>query len=218
MPLPIPAIIGLVGAVAPALIDYLAGPRAGTVAQKVADAAQEIFSTSDSSAIEAAIAQDPKLAATFRTRVLEIAADERKAELAAEDARRKHEMDMLATVAADITNARAQMLALSARGSILSWGAAIVSVVISAGYFLILYQIVSSSDPLDREAKMLMIGGLVTAFAAVVAYWVGSSMGSASKNEQVERMAARVIATGARPAISEADRLNQEQLDRARGR
>lgn len=210
--IPIPAIIGLVAAVAPPLIDYLAGPRAGSVAEKVATAAQEVFNTTDATAIEKAIAQDPQLAATFRTRMAEIAAAESQAERDENKARWE-------AIASDLANARAHTLALADKRSILVWGAPVVSVIITTGFFVILWVLITRPIDLDdtqRDILLIMIGVLGGAFSSVVAYWMGSSMGSANKDDKMERITSRALSTASSARLSETERLNQRELDRAR--
>jgi hypothetical protein len=61
---------------------------------------------------------------------------------------------------------------------------AIISVIITVGYFSILIGMMTGGLVLaDSQALLLMLGGLSTGFGIVTSYWFGSTSGSQSKND-----------------------------------
>lgn len=72
--------------------------------------------------------------------------------------------------------------------------ASVLTLVTTAGFFGILaWLIVHGLPDTGRDAVLVMLGTLGTAWTACVSYWVGSSSGSAQKTAALERM------TGERP-------------------
>jgi len=107
-----------------------------------------------------------------------------------EERQRQHE-EVLAQLA-DVTSARTQTVELAKAGSAIAWGAPIISVIVPAGFFGMLYLVLTKEIP-DGSPRLadIMLGWLGAAFSAVVGYWVGSSAGSAQKTSLVEALARR---------------------------
>ena len=66
-----------------------------------------------------------------------------------------------------------------------NWGKVIVSTVVVCGFMYILFLIVTvkAQGGSPSEVQLVMLGALGQAFGQVVSYWVGSSAGSAKKDE-----------------------------------
>ena len=174
MPL-IPLLLGL----APTVAEWILGDKTGKAVGKVAGLAQDILGTSDVDQIERAVAADPNLALQFKQALIQAAADEKRMEL-----------DAMRAQLADVQSARNQTVELAKSGSAIAWGAPIVSVLITAGFFAMLYLVLQREIPEgSRELANIMLGSLGASFTAVVSYWVGSSAGSAQKTAALEKAA-----------------------------
>lgn len=166
MPL-IPLLLGL----APTVAEWILGDKTGKAVGKVTSIAQDILGTGDADQIERAVAADPNLALQFKQAVIQAAAEEKRMEL-----------DALKAQLADIASARAQTVELAKAGSAIAWGAPVVSVLITAGFFVMLYLVIQREIPEgSRDLANIMLGSLGSSFTAVVGYWVGSSAGSMQK-------------------------------------
>lgn len=73
-----------------------------------------------------------------------------------------------------------------------NWGKVIVSSVVVFGFIYILFLIVTirTQGNAPSEVQLVMLGALGQAFGQVVSYWVGSSAGSAKKDEALASAAA----------------------------
>jgi hypothetical protein len=67
-----------------------------------------------------------------------------------------------------------------------SWIPAFLSIGITAGFFGILYALMSGSVNKSDEL-MIMLGSLSTAWTGVVAFWFGSSSGSQAKDDLLHK-------------------------------
>lgn len=155
-----------------------AGEKAGTAAGKVVDAAKVVFGTDDPKKAQAQIEMDPKLADVF-----------------VEQARTALEVFRLEIQ--DIQDARAQTLALNQSGSVMAWGAAIVSVLVTIMFGGALYLVLAGSLALDERAATIaniLLGVLGGAQMQVINYWLGSSSGSKRSGDAVRTIAERAIA------------------------
>lgn len=176
---PVLALLPLLASLAPGLVKALAGDRAGDVAQQVSTAVQAVVGSSEPAEVDLAL-RDPARAADLRLELARIEAE--------------HERAMLAATLADVAGARAQTVDLARANSPIAWGAPLVSLVVLIAFGAAIYAVVTQQIPEgSREMALLLLGGLLTMAQAVVAYWVGSSAGSARKDE-----ALRGLAGGAR--------------------
>jgi len=67
---------------------------------------------------------------------------------------------------------------------------AVLTLVTTIGFFTILGWLIALGIPdTGRDAILVMLGTLGTAWTSCVAYWVGSSSGSARKTDALERIA-----------------------------
>ena len=174
MPL-IPLLLGL----APTVVSWVLGDKTGAAVSKITGIAQDLLGTSDAAGIERAIAADPNLALQFKMAVMQAEADARR-----------QEFDTLQAQLADVQSARNQTVKLAEAGSVIAWGAPIISILITVGFFAMLYVVIRQEIPESSQTLAnIMLGSLGTSFTAVVGYWVGSSAGSAQKTNALEKLA-----------------------------
>ncbi len=174
----LPLLLGL----APTVASWIMGDRTGAAVAKVSGIAQEILGASDTAGIERAIAADPNLALQFRMAVIQAEADARR-----------QEFDTLQAELADVASARSQTVELARAGSAIAWGAVAVSLLVTAAFMAALWFVVRQEIPAaSREIAYILLGTLGAKFGDIVAYWVGSSSGSAQKSAALEK----AVATG----------------------
>lgn len=175
------ALLPLLLNLAPTVASWVLGDKTGTAVEKVTGIAREVLGTDDAGSIERAIATDPNIALQFRQALIQAEASARQAEL-----------DTLRAQLADVASARSQTIELAKAGSAISWGAPVVSVIVTAGFFVMLYMVIRQEIPEGSQRLAdIMMGWLGAAFSAVVGYWVGSSAGSASKDGILSQIARR---------------------------
>ncbi|NQW50580.1 MAG: hypothetical protein HQ465_04990, partial [Rhodospirillales bacterium] len=101
---------------------------------------------------------------------------------------RRHEFDTLEAQLADVASARSQTVELARTGSAIAWGAVVVSVLVTVAFMAALWFVVRQEIPLaSREIAYILLGTLGAKFGDIVAYWVGSSSGSAQKSAALEK-------------------------------
>ncbi|GAA4401297.1 hypothetical protein [Quisquiliibacterium transsilvanicum] len=148
---------------APQIIRWVSGSdKAEQAARQVVDIAQAVTGKPGPEAVEA-LQFDAKLALEFRRAVMD------------------HELAMDAAYLQDRQHARA-----THRDHWMPWVltltlAAMVALLV-AGLFAL------PTPPENREVVYLIAGQLIGAFGTAVAYWLGSSRGSAQKQTLIERM------------------------------
>jgi len=73
------------------------------------------------------------------------------------------------------------------------WGRVLVSVIVVAGFIGILVLVLTTKlqGTATSEVLLVMLGALAAAFGQVVSFWVGSSAGSAAKDQTLQNMAAK---------------------------
>ena len=174
--------LGAAGAVAldlaPELGQWLFGPASAPVIGVVQGAIKSVTGAEQPDAQLKALA-DPALAGELRVRLAEIAATAASAASA-----EAHEQ--LVAQIADIASARSTTTQLAQAGSPLSWGAAIVSVVILATFGVAMAMTLLRAIPPNAEPVLNVLLGSLTAMAtSVVSYWVGSSVGSVRKDARI---------------------------------
>jgi hypothetical protein len=176
MPL-VPLLLGI----APTVASWLLGDKTGGAVEKVTGIAREILGTDDPSGIEAVIARDPNAALQFKTALIQAEADARRLD---------HEA-ILAQIR-DVQSAREQTVRLAEAKSPIASGAVVVSVIVLIGFAAMLWLVIREEVPSNqRDMVTLLLGTLAGMASSVVAYWVGSSSGSAQKNAALEKVLAQ---------------------------
>lgn len=172
----LPLLLGL----APTVASWIMGDKTGAAVSRVTGIARDLLGADDAAGIERAIAADPNLALQFRMAVIQAEADARR-----------HEFDTLEAQLADVAGARSQTVELARTGSVIAWGAVVVSVLVTAAFMAALWFVVRQEIPLaSREIAYILLGTLGAKFGDIVAYWVGSSSGSAQKSAALEKAVA----------------------------
>lgn len=185
--------------VVPELIKLIAGDRAGSVATQVAGVVQAVTGTADPVEAQKKLSEDSAVATQLRVRLAEIALEAQKAQLVAEDQRRQAELSQMQKSLENTQGARGSLIDLVRSGSPIAWGAPVVSIIVTGGFFLFLIILMIGgirTDPRDQTVANIIniaVGALATAFATVVNFWLGSSKGSRDKDEQVARVQAAAM-------------------------
>src|SRR6266550_3371811 len=110
------ALIPLIGSVLPNLIPALATPMLGNILGKAGDIATKIFGTTDPTQISLLIQQDQSKLERFKAELEAATQDE-------------------ALAYQDIQSARQQTMTLASSGSLIAWGAPIISTLVTLGFF-----------------------------------------------------------------------------------
>ena len=179
-------LIPLAISLAPEIAKWLFGPSAektaAAVAQVVADVTGADLSTGEGvAAAQAALGGSPELASQLRVRLAQIAADSGQAERVADQA-------ALAARFADVAGARAQTVSLAQAKSAVQWAPVVISTVVLLTFGTVMWLALTHALPAGSETILNMLLGTLAAMAtSVVAYWVGSSAGSATKTEMLYR-------------------------------
>lgn len=172
---------GVIGALTD-LLPSLATSLFGTKGGAVASAAVQIAAAATGKALPTAAdvaALPPDQAAALRLSLAQLAAQ-------TEAASQADQLETLKASLGDIQSARAQTMALAQAKSSIAWGAPIVSVIVILGFFFTLYMVMTKTLPANAETILnMLVGVLAAGFASVIAYWIGSSAGSAVKTEHL---------------------------------
>lgn len=71
------------------------------------------------------------------------------------------------------------------------WGKVLVSIIVVAGFLLVVVLVLTTKlqGTATSEVLLVLLGALSAAFGQVVSYWVGSSAGSAMKDQALAQAA-----------------------------
>ena len=83
----------------------------------------------------------------------------------------------------NVKSAREREISLAQAGHGASWATSIVSCIVTIGFFIMLYLVISGGKAELGDAGLMLLGTLATGFGAVINYYLGSSLGSASKDK-----------------------------------
>lgn len=168
-----------VASIAPILGTVLGGPVgliAGAAGSLIANA---LGVESDPSAVQAAVAADPEaivklkqIEADHQNRLLDWQTQQIQADLENVKSAREREVKMA-----------------QAGAGVASWlPPALISTIVSVGFFVVLYKYLQAPNDMGAGA-LLLLGTLAAAFSAVVNYYLGSSLGSAQKTTLMAKSA-----------------------------
>ncbi len=173
------ALLPLALSIAPEISRWLFGKTAAVTTDAVVQAVQAVTGTSDAEAASAVLQKDPAAAAQLRIQLAQIAADQDKAARAAD-------LEQLAATFRDTSDARAQIVALSGQKTAIAWSAPIISAIVLMTFGGVMAVVLLYGMPAGSEtAGNLMLGTLAAMATSVVSYWVGSSAGSARKDDRL---------------------------------
>lgn len=167
----LPSLGTLVGSIAGGPLGGSIGGAVGRGAAAAIGAALGVPATPE--AISQAVAADPAAA---------------QVKLAAIEADAKTQADYLA----DVANARATTVQLAQTGSKIAWGAPVVSVIISMGFFTVMFMLFFIKAEMPQSVFQLLsilFGVLATLFTQVGNYWLGSSEGSRRNADAIREVA-----------------------------
>ncbi|MBS0518373.1 MAG: hypothetical protein JSR90_06750 [Proteobacteria bacterium] len=206
-------LVAIATSLIPDLIKILAGDKAGAVAQSVAEAVRTATGTDDPQAAKQKLDADPAAASELRIKLAQIALDAQKAQNDAEDRRAQNQLQELkAQLDAEAqrrqteletlkeefqagnqntAGARTLLTDLARQNSPVLWVSAILSGVVTLGFFGILVTLlVTDQDFSKNQMVNITIGALVAGFATVLNFWLGSSQGSREKDRAFSQVQA----------------------------
>jgi lysozyme family protein len=207
-------LIAVAVGVLPEILKAFVGDKAGTVAGAVSQAVAQVAQTTDPARAREKLNADPEAVAELQFKLAEIAAaqDEKRqqAQLALlkeqneQEARRQQaqiamlkdqyeqeakkreaQLEQFRAAIEDTKSARATFSALALENSPMAWGAPVVSVIVTLGFFGILIVLVTRGMAEGNQVAQIVnitVGALAAAFATVVSFWLGSSQGSRAKD------------------------------------
>jgi hypothetical protein len=177
------ALIPLALTLAPEIARWLSGDTAEKTTASITQAFQTITGTSDLDAAAAALQRDATMSSRLRVQLAQIAADQERAGHAAD-------LNILTAALSDAANARNQTIALSGQKSAIAWSAPVISGLVLLTFAAVMTLVLTYGVPTGNETAANMLLGTLAAMAtSVVSYWVGSSAGSARKEEQLAQNA-----------------------------
>lgn len=187
---PYAPLIGIAASILPGIVRAIAGDATGKVEEKVGNAVVNSTGTSDPAAARKAVEADPAAAQRLQTELAGILLEQEKARQRAEAEMLKTRLDAeLASLRTNVENtedARRRALDYARLGGPMSWGAPLVSAIVTLGFFAILIVLIRGSrvtgDPNVLQIINITVGALAAAFATVVNFWLGSSQGSRQKD------------------------------------
>lgn len=181
--MPVPLLVGGLASVIvsqlPSIASWIFGDTTGKAVETVTGIARDVLGTDDPASIERAIGSNPELALQFKMAVLQAQAEADRAE----------KEETLALLR-DVQSAREQTIRLAEAGSAIAWGSPVVSVIITIAFAVMLYVSLTRILPgADSKFVDTLMGVLAAAQMQVVNYWLGSSRGSAMKDQALARVA-----------------------------
>ena len=160
-----------VAKVAPILGGVLGGPVGAIAGAAGALIGSALGVDADPEAITKALA-DPETLVKLK----QIESDERQRLLKWQSTQLNAELE-------NVKSAREREVALAQAGHGASWATSIVSCIVTIGFFVMLYLVISGGKAELGDAGLMLLGTLATGFGAVINYYLGSSLGSASKDK-----------------------------------
>jgi hypothetical protein len=179
-------LVAIATSIVPTLIGLIAGDRAGQVAAQAAKAVQVITGTDDPVKAKETLAANSQLQVELQTKLANIALERQRLENEELAAKRASDIEDLKQRVTDRVSARSSMVELVSRSSLLAWGAAAVSIMISTAFFafvwILLTRGLATSDPNTLSIANLVVGVLTASFATMTQFWLGSSQSSRTKD------------------------------------
>jgi hypothetical protein len=144
---------------------------AKSVEDTIKKAVTEVTKATDPTVIRSALAADPAMTSQLKLRLGQIVAE-------ADQARRQAEL-----------GEHLKLLAAIPSSSPMAWGAPIVSIVVTIGFFGVLAILIwkPGNFPTDGnhpivQLVIVSVGALTASFTTAVSFWLGSSVGSRNKD------------------------------------
>ncbi len=164
--------------IAPEIACWLTGQTAEATTTAVFQSVQAVAGTNDAAAATAAVQGDPLLAAQLRVQLARIAADRDQAARTAD----------MAALAATLSSAiLSEVTAAPNKAS--AWSAAIMSAAVLLTFGIVMALVlVFGMRPGSETTSNMLLGTLAAMATSVVSYWVGSSAGSARKDDRLAQL------------------------------
>ncbi len=173
------ALIPLALALAPEIGRWLFGDEAEKTTAAVSQAVEAVTGTADAETAAAVLQKSPAAAAQLHLQLAQIAAER-------ETASRTADLDKLTATLRNTTDARLQTMGLSGQRPAIAWSAPIISAVVLVTFGGVMAIVLLFGMPTGSETAANMLLGTLAAMAtSVVSYWVGSSAGSARKDDRL---------------------------------
>jgi hypothetical protein len=184
------ALIPLVLSLAPQLAGLIFGSKGADVTTKVAAVVQAVVGTAadvnapgGAAAAVAHIQSDSQVSADLAAKLAALHVQMQKEQDDAAQAQRQDALDELKTRLADTGSARDMATELAKAHSGLAYGSVVVSVIIVSAFGWTTYAVLSSHlSASDGQFGAILVGTLAAMATQVANYWLGSSIGSNTKN------------------------------------
>lgn len=171
-------LIPLLAPIVPQIASWIGGDDAEDVARQVTSVVQSVAGSTDPAVVAATIA-DPQRGEQLILELARISAERAKA---ADEAR----IEELAARLRDTADARAQTVSLAQARHPLAYGAPVVSVIVLTAFGAACWLVLTKALPDgSQDIALYTMGALQTMAGSVVSYWVGSSAGSAAKDQRL---------------------------------
>jgi hypothetical protein len=184
------ALIPLVLSLAPQLAGMIFGSNGAEATAKVAGVVQTVVGTvadlsapGGAAAAVAHIQANQQASAELAAKLADLHLQMQKEQDAESDALRKDALDELKARLGDTGSARDMATELAKAHSGLAYGGVIVSVVIVGAFGWTTYAVLTSHlSATDGQFGSILVGTLAAMATQVANYWLGSSIGSTTKN------------------------------------
>jgi hypothetical protein len=204
-------LLPLILSLAPQLAGMIFGSKGADATTKIAAVVQTVVGdTADLNApggaavAAAAIQADPRAAEELAARLSDLHLQMQQEQDREADQARQDIVAELTTRLADTGSARNMAMQMAQAHSGLAYGGVIVSIVIVAGFVLTTFAVLNNHlSATDGQFGSILVGTLAAMATQVANYWLGSSIGSTTKNAMLanaqDSLAASVPASYPRP-------------------
>jgi len=158
-----------IASISPVIGTALGGPVGGLIGQGVSAAAKAITGKESTKDILQDLTANPDKLAELEIQT------------------QANELEELRIHAADRDSARSMSVELAKAGHASAWAAPIVSLIVTVGFFILLYAVLNMNSANVPEVAYMLLGALAAGFTQVLNYYLGSSKGSADKNNLLSR-------------------------------
>ena len=162
----------VIGKAAPVLGSVLSGPAGIIVSAAGALVSSKLGCESTPEAVQKVLTTSPDALIKIR----QIEADERAKLLEYQSFQTQFDLE-------NLKSARQREADIAKTAPWISWATTCISSVITLGFFSMLAIVLKVGSQEIGEAGVLLLGSLASAFGAVVQYYLGSSLGSAKKDQ-----------------------------------
>jgi hypothetical protein len=202
----LPLLVPLAIQIAPAIAKWLFGDDAEKTVQQVGAVVSSVTGVADPhtpdgiAAVEAVLQGKPELAMQIQVQLAQLAATREAEANRADEVRRTAELAALQASIADTANARKQTVDLAASKSAIAWGAPIISFIVLVSFGVMAWLVMWRALPPGSESLAANIEHTFELLSvSVVAYWCGSSAGSARKDGTISQQS-QALASSTPPA------------------